>query len=210
MGIIEEIFNAVVEGKVDEVSGGVKQALGSGIEADDILHKSLISAMELVGERFGEGEVFIPQVLWSAKAMQAGMGLLKPHFSATDQADRGRVIIGTAKGDIHDIGKNLVAMMLEGAGFEVFDLGVDVEPETFIEKAMGERGDIVAVSALLTTTMQSMGDVVALKNEKELSSLKVLIGGAPVDVEFCREIGADAYGIDAMDAVRKAKEMLGG
>lgn len=209
MSLIEEIYNAVVEGKVDDAASGVEQALDSGLEMDDILNNSLISAMDLVGQRFGDGEVFIPQVLWSAKAMQAGMDFLKPHFSETDQAGRGKIIIGTAKGDIHDIGKNLVAMMLEGAGFKVFDLGVDVAPEDFVEKAMEEKGNIIALSALLTTTMQSMEDVVALKKEKGLSSLKVIIGGAPVDEAFCNEIGADAYGIDARDAVRKVRELLG-
>lgn len=209
MGLIEEIYNAVVEGKVEDAASGVEQAMDSGVEVDDILNNSLISAMDLVGQRFGDGEVFIPQVLWSAKAMQAGMDLLKPHFSETDQAGRGRIIIGTAKGDIHDIGKNLVAMMLEGAGFKVFDLGVDVAPEDFVERAIAEKGNIIALSALLTTTMQSMGDVVALKKDKGLSTLKVMIGGAPVDEGFCHEIGADAYGIDARDAVRKVRELLG-
>ena len=209
MGLLEKIYDAVVEGKVDGAASGVAQALDSGVEVDDILNGSLIAAMDLVGEKFGEGEVFIPQVLWSAKAMQAGMDLLKRNFPEADQAGRGKIIIGTAKGDIHDIGKNLVAMMLEGAGFRVVDLGVDVAPEHFVEKAIEEKGNIIALSALLTTTMQSMGNVVALKKEKGLSSLKVMIGGAPVDEVFCHEIGADAYGIDARDAVRKARELLG-
>ena len=209
MGILEDIYNDVVEGKVDDAATGVERALDSGIEADDILKKSLTSAMDLVGVKFGEGEMFIPQVVWSAKAMQACMDLLKPHFSISQQSDRARIIIGTTKGDIHDIGKNLVAIMLEGAGFKVFDLGVDVEPNTFVEKALEEKGDIIALSSLLTTTMLSMRDVVSLAKEKGLSSTKVIIGGAPVDMAFCKEIGADAYGIDAMDAVRKVRELLG-
>jgi len=208
MGMLEEIYNAIVEGKVDDAARGVERALDSGIEADDILKKSLTSAMDLVGVKFGEGEMFIPHVVWSAKAMQAGMDLLKPHFSISQQSDRARIIIGTTKGDIHDIGKNLVTIMLEGAGFKVFDLGVDVEPNIFVEKALQEKGDIIALSSLLTTTMLSMRDVVSLAKEKGLSSTKVIIGGAPVDMAFCKEIGADAYGIDAMDAVRKVKDLL--
>jgi corrinoid protein of di/trimethylamine methyltransferase len=208
MGMLEEIYDAIVEGKVDDAARGVERALDSGIEADDILKKSLTSAMDLVGVKFGEGEMFIPHVVWSAKAMQAGMDLLKPHFSISQQSDRARIIIGTTKGDIHDIGKNLVTIMLEGAGFKVFDLGVDVEPNTFVEKALQEKGDIIALSSLLTTTMLSMRDVVSLAKEKGLSSTKVIIGGAPVDMAFCKEIGADAYGIDAMDAVRKVKDLL--
>ena len=208
MGMLEEVYNAIVEGKVDDAARGVERALDSGIEADDILKKSLTSAMDLVGVKFGEGEMFIPHVVWSAKAMQAGMDLLKPHFSISQQSDRARIIIGTTKGDIHDIGKNLVTIMLEGAGFKVFDLGVDVEPNIFVEKALQEKGDIIALSSLLTTTMLSMRDVVSLAKEKGLSSTKVIIGGAPVDMAFCKEIGADAYGIDAMDAVRKVRDLL--
>jgi 5-methyltetrahydrofolate--homocysteine methyltransferase len=206
--ILKEIYDAVLEGKVEEAAGGVEQALNSGIVVDDILDKGLISAMDLVGERFAEGEIFIPQVLWSAKAMQAGMDLLKPHFAATNRKDIGKVVIGTAKGDIHDIGKNLVAIMLEGAGFDVIDLGVDVAPEHFVETAIEEKADIIAISALLTTTMQSMGEVVSLIRERNLSSLKVIIGGAPVDMAFCDEIGADAYGIDAMDGVKTVRQLL--
>ena len=155
------------------------------------------------------GDIFIPQVIWSAKAMQAGMDLLRPHFTEDQQEKSVRIIIGTAEGDIHDIGKNLVGMMLEGAGFEVVDIGVGVKPQQFVEKAVEERADIIGVSALLTTTMMSMAEVVKLKNEKGLSSLKVIIGGAPLSLDFCKEIGADAYGVDAMDAVAKVKELMG-
>ena len=209
MGIIEDVYNAVLDGKVDDAAAGVEQGLNAGITVDDLLKKGLLSAMDLVGERFGEGDIFIPQVIWSAKAMQAGMDLLRPHFTEDQQEKSARIIIGTAQGDIHDIGKNLVGMMLEGAGFEVVDLGVDIKPENFVEKAVEEKADIIAVSALLTTTMMSMAEVVAIKNEKELSSLKVIIGGAPLSKEFCKEIGADAYGVDAMDAVAKVKELMG-
>jgi len=209
VGILEDVYSAVLDGKVDDAAAGVEQGLSDGIAVDDILKKGLLAAMDLVGERFGEGDIFIPQVIWSAKAMQAGMDLLRPHFTESQQEKSTRIVIGTAKGDIHDIGKNLVGMMLEGAGFEVFDLGVDVAPQQFIEKAVEEKADIIAVSALLTTTMMSMAEVVSLKNEQALSSLKVIIGGAPLSLEFCKEIGADGYGVDAMDAVAKVKELMG-
>jgi 5-methyltetrahydrofolate--homocysteine methyltransferase len=153
--------------------------------------------------------MFIPQVIWSAKAMQSGMDLLRPHFTEGEQRKSARIVIGTAEGDIHDIGKNLVGMMLEGAGFEVVDLGVGIKPEQFIEKAVEEKADIVGISALLTTTMMCMADLVKLRNEKGLSSLKVIIGGAPLSQDFCNEIGADAYGVDAMDAVVKVKGLMG-
>ena len=209
MGVLEDVYNAVIDGKVDDAAAGVEQGLNAGIAVDDLLKKGLLAAMDLVGERFGEGDIFIPQVIWSAKAMQAGMDLLRPHFTEDQQGKSARIIIGTAEGDIHDIGKNLVGMMLEGAGFEVVDLGVGVKPEQFIEKAVEEKADIIGVSALLTTTMMSMAEVVKLKNEKGLSSLKVIIGGAPLSLNFCKEIGADAYGVDAMDAVVKVKELMG-
>ena len=209
MGVLEDVYNAVIDGKVDDAAAGVEQGLNAGIAVDDLLKKGLLAAMDLVGERFGEGDIFIPQVIWSAKAMQAGMDLLRPHFTEDQQGKSARIIIGTAEGDIHDIGKNLVGMMLEGAGFEVVDLGVGVKPEQFIEKAVEEKADIIGVSALLTTTMMSMAEVVKLKNEKGLSSLKVIIGGAPLSLNFCKEIGADAYGVDAMDAVAKVKELMG-
>jgi 5-methyltetrahydrofolate--homocysteine methyltransferase len=205
--IIKEIYDAVMDGKVEEAAGRVQQALNAKAAANDILNKGLIAAMDVVGEKFGEGELFIPQVLWSAKAMQAGMDLLKPHFSAADRTQKGAIVIGTAKGDIHDIGKNLVAIMLEGSGFKVADLGVDVTPERFVEKAVEVKADVIAMSALLTTTMPSMGEVVSLVKAKKLP-VKVVVGGAPVDQAFCDEIGADAYGMDAADGLRKIKGML--
>jgi len=209
LGILEDVYNAVLNGKVEDAAAGVAKGLNDGIAVNEILKKGLLAAMDLVGERFGEGEIFIPQVLWSAKAMQAGVALLKPHFTESQQEKRARIIIGTAKGDIHDIGKQLVAMMLEGAGFEVIDLGVDVAPANFVETAADKDADIIAISALLTTTMTGMADVVALKNERSLSS-RVLIGGAPLSLEYCREIGADGYGVDARQAVAKARELIGG
>ena len=208
MDIIKEIYDAVMEGKVDEAASRVQKALDSKAAVNDILNKGLIAAMDVVGERFGEGELFIPQVLWSAKAMQAGMDFLKPHFSSADRTAKGTVVIGTAKGDIHDIGKNLVAIILEGSGFKIADLGVDVTPERFVERAIEVKADVIAMSALLTTTMPSMEEVVSLVKAKKLP-FKVIIGGAPVDQAFCQEIGADAYGMDAADGVRKIKGLLG-
>jgi 5-methyltetrahydrofolate--homocysteine methyltransferase len=208
VGILEDAYKAVLEGKVEETAAAVEKGLSAGMDTDEILKKGLLAAMDLVGERFGEGEIFIPQVLWSAKAMQAGVALLKPHFTEAQQEKSARIVIGTAKGDIHDIGKQLVAMMLEGAGFEVIDLGVDVAPAAFVETAAEKEADVIAISALLTTTMTGMADVVALKNEKALSS-RVLIGGAPLSLEYCREIGADGYGVDARAAVARARELIG-
>jgi 5-methyltetrahydrofolate--homocysteine methyltransferase len=208
VGILEDAYRAVLDGKVEEAAAAVEKGLSAGLDTDEILKKGLLAAMDLVGERFGEGEIFIPQVLWSAKAMQAGVALLKPHFTEAQQEKSVRIVIGTAKGDIHDIGKQLVAMMLEGAGFEVIDLGVDVPPAAFVETAAEKAADIIAISALLTTTMTGMADVVALKNEKALSS-RILIGGAPLSLEYCREIGADGYGVDARAAVAKARELIG-
>lgn len=207
MGTLEEIYQAVVDGNVEGTSDRVAKALSSSSSADDILNQALVPAMDLVGERFGEGEYFIPQVLWSAKAMQAGMELLRPHFAEDRDTDKGRIVIGTAKGDIHDIGKNLVGMMLEGAGFQIVDLGVDVDPSRFVDAAQDQNGRVVAVSALLTTTMPAMEHVVSLIRERGLD-IKVLVGGAPVDQAFCDEIGADAYGTDAVDAVRKVRELI--
>ena len=207
MGVMEEIYQAVVEGRVEDAAAGVESAISADTDADEVLNRALVPAMDLVGEKFGEGEYFIPQVLWAAKAMQAGMDLLRPHFAEGRATDKGRIVIGTAKGDIHDIGKNLVGMMLEGAGFKVVDLGVDVEPVRFVDTAEQENGRIIAVSALLTTTMPAMADVVSLVRERGLD-IKVMIGGAPVDEDFREEIGADGYGTDAVDAVRKVRELL--
>jgi len=207
VGVMEEIYQAVVEGRVEDAAAGVDSAISEDTDADEILNRALVPAMDLVGEKFGEGEYFIPQVLWAAKAMQAAMDLLRPHFAEGRDTDKGRIVIGTAKGDIHDIGKNLVGMMLEGAGFKVVDLGVDVDPARFVDTAEQEKGRIIAVSALLTTTMPAMADVVSMVRERGLDA-KVVIGGAPVDEAFREEIGADGYGTDAVDAVRKVRELL--
>lgn len=209
MSSLDTVYQAVIDGKVDATAAGVEAALAAGEAAEAIVNEALIRAMDRVGEQFGAGELFIPQVLWSAKSMQAGMNVLKPHLAGDAGQHRGRVVIGTAKGDIHDIGKNLVSMMLQGAGFEVTDLGVDVSAERFLEKAEETGADVIAISALLTTTMVNIGDVVSLVRAKSLSNLKILVGGAPLSEAFRIEIGADAYGYDASDAVRKMRELMG-
>ncbi len=207
---VKEIFDAVVNGRVEEAISHVKGAIKEKVSVDEILKKGLIAAMDLVGERFGEGELFIPQVLWSAKAMQASMDLLKPHLAGSGGMRSRRVVIGTAEGDIHDIGKNLVAMMLEGAGFEVVDLGTDITPARFVQAVTEHRPQIVGLSALLTTTMPNMvATLEALKAAGLRDRVKVMIGGAPVTESFARSIGADGYSPDAASAVRLARSLAG-
>ncbi len=209
MSLIEDIRQAVIEGQAKAVVPKVEQALADGIPADEILQKGLIDAMAEVGRLFEEGEYFVPEMLIAARAMSAALELLKPHLVETGVEPLGRVAIGTVKGDLHDIGKSLVAMMLEGAGFEIINLGVDVAPEKFVEEAK-KGAQIVAMSALLTTTMPNMKNTIqALKEAGLRDKVKVMIGGAPVTQAYADEIGADGYSPDASSAVRKAKELLG-
>jgi 5-methyltetrahydrofolate--homocysteine methyltransferase len=191
------------------VEAGVKEALAAGIGADVILQDALIAAMDEVGRRYEEGDIFVPEMLISARAMQAGLSLLKPHLVGGMSKPAGKVAIGTVKGDLHDIGKNLVAMMLEGAGFEILDLGVDVTPQAFVDAAH-EGAQIIGMSALLTTTMSNMGVTVKALQEAGLrDKVKVIIGGAPVTQEFATQIGADGFAADASSATRIARELLG-
>ena len=209
MSLIEEIRQAVIEGQAKVVVPKVEQALSDGVPADQILQKGLIDAMAEVGRLFEEGEYFVPEMLIAARAMSAALEVLKPHLVETGVEPLGRVVIGTVKGDLHDIGKSLVAMMLEGAGFEIVNLGVDVAPEKFVEEAK-KGAQIVAMSALLTTTMPNMKNTIqALKESGVRDQVKVMIGGAPVTQAYADEIGADGYSPDASSAVRKAKELLG-
>ncbi|GAB4424974.1 MAG: corrinoid protein [Anaerolineae bacterium] len=209
MSLIEEIRQAVIEGQAKAVVPKVEQALADGVPADEILQKGLIDAMAEVGRLFEEGEYFVPEMLIAARAMSAALELLKPHLVEKGVEPLGRVAIGTVKGDLHDIGKSLVAMMLEGAGFEIVNLGVDVAPEKFVEEAK-KGAQIVAMSALLTTTMPNMKNTIqALKEAGVRDKVKVMIGGAPVTQAYADEIGADGYSPDASSAVRKAKELLG-
>ena len=210
MSQIEAIYNAVLDGNAPAAKAGVEKALAAGIAADVILKEGLIGAMAEVGRLFEENEYFVPEMLVSARAMQNGLALLKPHLAESGAQPTGKVIIGTVKGDLHDIGKNLVAMMLEGAGFEVVDLGTDVTPEKFVKGALENKPQVVGMSALLTTTMPSMGTTVkALLEAGVREQVKVMIGGAPVTDAFAKQIGADGYAPDASSAVRLAKSLAG-
>ncbi len=206
---IKEIYQNVVDGDAEAVSNGVKAALDAGVSPEEILGKGLVAAMDEVGKLFEEGELFVPEMLIAARAMQSGLALLKPRLMKADVKSAGKVAIGTVKGDLHDIGKNLVAMMLEGAGFEVKDLGVDVAPETFL-KAAEEGYQLLGMSALLTTTMSNMETtILALKNAGLRDQVKVFIGGAPVTQEYANKIGADGFATDASSATRAARQLIG-
>ena len=188
----------------------VDDAIDSGVTAEDILNEGFIPAMAIIGDKFSEGEVYIPDVLIAARAMQASVEKLKPHLSDEATTDRGTVVIGTVKGDLHDIGKNLVKYMLQGSGFNVVDLGNDVSPEQFAEAVRTHEAGIVAMSALLTTTMGSMKDIVdGLEEAGVRDSVKIMIGGAPVTQEYADRIKVDGYARDAGSAVHKAMELLG-
>jgi 5-methyltetrahydrofolate--homocysteine methyltransferase len=206
---LKQVYEAVIRGDQKVVGEGVQAALDEGVTPSTILFDYLIPAMSEVGERFERNEFFVPEMLIAARAMSAGMTLLKPLLAETGVQPIGRVALGTVKGDLHDIGKNLVSMMMEGAGFEVVDLGVDTAVEKFVEAAK-EGVDVIAMSALLTTTMPSMKTTVDALVEADLrDGVKVLIGGAPVTQAYCDQIGADGYAPDASSAARKAKELLG-
>jgi 5-methyltetrahydrofolate--homocysteine methyltransferase len=205
---LKDILQNVIDGNAQEVEDGVKAALMAGIGAEEILNNGLIAAMNEVGQRFEAGDFFVPEMLVAARAMQKGLKYLKPYLAKADVKAAGKVAIGTVKGDLHDIGKNLVAMMLEGSGFEVIDLGVDVAPEAFI-KAVQDGAQIIGMSALLTTTMTSMENTIQILNSSGLRhKVKVLIGGAPVTQDYAQKIGADAYATDASSATRIARHLL--
>ncbi|MCJ7583447.1 MAG: corrinoid protein [Anaerolineales bacterium] len=205
---LKAIYQNVIDGQAAEAEAGVKAALEAGIPADAILNQSLITAMDEVGRRFENGDFFVPEMLIAARAMQAGLKLLKPRLMEANVKSAGKVAIGTVKGDLHDIGKNLVAMMLEGTGFEVRDLGVDVPPEAFV-KAAQDGAQVIGMSALLTTTMNKMEDTIeALRAAGLRGKVKVLIGGAPVTQDFANRIGADAFAPDASSAARIARQLV--
>jgi len=206
---LKQIYDNVIDGQMVDVENGVQAALSAGIGADIILKDGLIAAMDEVGRRYEDGDFFVPEMLISARAMQAGLQHLKPHLVHGEVRTAGRIAIGTVKGDLHDIGKNLVAMMLEGAGFEIMDLGVDVSPQAFVD-AVQEGAQIIGMSALLTTTMGNMaGTIEALKTSGLRNKVKVMIGGAPVTEEFAKRIGADAFAPDASSATRIARQLAG-
>jgi 5-methyltetrahydrofolate--homocysteine methyltransferase len=208
--IIKNVFDNIMEGNAGEVKDKVEAALAAGIHPSVILNEGMIDAMEEVGRLFEEGEYYVPEMLIAARAMQAGLGILKPHLLASDVKSAGKIVIGTVKGDLHDIGKNLVAMMLEGAGFEIIDLGVDVSPEKFVETVRSSEGvQAVAMSALLTTTMPAMKTTIeALAAAGLRDQVKVMIGGAPITADYATMIGADGFSPDASRAVSLAKSLV--
>jgi len=206
---LNKVRDALVNGKADEVRDMVKKALDEGQEVEKILNEGLIAGMDIVGEKFKRNEFYVPEMLIAARAMKAGMEVLRPILVQKDVKPLGTVVLGTVRGDLHDIGKNLVGMMLEGAGFEIVDLGVDVSPEKFVQTVKEKKAQIVGLSALLTTTMPSMKDVIkALEEEGIRDKVKVMIGGAPVTQNYADEIGADGYAPDAASAADKAKELI--
>lgn len=210
MAGIEEVYALVEKGKAKVIAGAVQEALDAGCNPEDILNQGMIKAMDAVGEKFKNGEIFVPEMLVAARAMKKGVEVLKPHLATGAAGAAGKVIIGTVAGDLHDIGKNLVSMMLESAGFEVIDLGVDVPKEKFVEAYEANPDTkIVCCSALLTTTMPALREAVTLLNESAFrSNIKVMVGGAPITQAFADEIGADAYTEDAASCAKKAKELV--
>ena len=203
----EKFYEALCEGSMDKVKELTQKALNEGEAAEKVLKGGLIPAMDRIGVRFRNNEIFIPEVLIAARAMHAGMGVLKPILAKSTTSTMTKVIIGTVKGDLHDIGKNLVGMMLEGAGFEVVDLGIDVPPEKFIQSAKESGAQVIGMSALLTTTMMQMQTTIQ-KIKAEGLKVKTVIGGAPLTAEFAKQIGADGYAPDAASAVSMIKEVL--
>ncbi len=207
---LEQIFQGVLSGDQHAVRENVQRALDAGVAPDRILHHGMIPAMAEVGERFEAGEYFVPEMLVAARAMKNGLEILKPRLVEANVEPIARAVIGTVKGDLHDIGKNLVAMMLEGAGFEIIDLGVDVDPEAFLEAVRQQKVDFLMMSALLTTTMTNMETTIeALRVASLDRSVKVVVGGAPVTQAFAARIGADGYAPDAIQAVKVSRELLG-
>ncbi|MBN1311796.1 MAG: corrinoid protein [Anaerolineae bacterium] len=210
MTVINEIYQCVLDGDAGTIGDKVQAALDGEHDLSDILNQGMIAAMGEVGRLFEEGEYFVPEMLIAARAMQTGLAVLKPHLAEANVQSAGKIIIGTVKGDLHDIGKNLVAMMLEGAAFEMIDLGVDVSPDEFVAAVQEHEGDIVALSALLTTTMPQMATTIdALKTAGLRDKVKVIVGGAPITEEYAKEIGADGYAPDASRTVRLAKSLMG-
>lgn len=205
MSVLEDISALLQRGRAPKVKEAVQQALDEGISAQEILEKGLLDGMGIIGEKFKKNEVFVPEVLVAARAMNAGVELLKPYLVEAGVESKGVAVIGTVKGDLHDIGKNLVKMMLEGKGLTVIDLGVDVSAEQFVNAAVENNAQLICCSALLTTTMGEMKNVVELATEKGIrDKVKIMIGGAPITDAYCKEIGADAYTSDAASAAEVA------
>jgi len=211
MEIVEQIARALEKGDATETGQLTRQAIESGLGPKQILDEGLIAGMAVVGERFKRHEIFLPDLLFSAKAMYAGLDLLKPRLVKDGIKTAGKIVIGTVHGDQHDIGKNLVGIMLQGAGFEVIDLGKDVSPEKFVDAAVQHEADVIGMSALLTTTMPVMKQVIELARERGLpSNTKFIVGGAPLTAVYADQIGADAYCFDSVSAVDCVKKFLAG
>jgi 5-methyltetrahydrofolate--homocysteine methyltransferase len=208
--VLKRLFDAVLEGDFDSVKTNVQAALDTNLDPNVILNDGMIAAMREVGTRFEAGEYYVPEMLIAARAMQTGMAILKPYLQQTDRKSSGKVVIGTVKGDLHDIGKNLVSLMLEGAGYEIIDLGVDVPAEEFVKQVTNIKPDVVGMSALLTTTMPSMKTTIeALTAAGLRNHIKVIIGGAPVTEAFAHQIEADGFSPDASRAVHVVNDLLG-
>jgi len=203
------IYDHIIDGKLDLIEADVQDALDAGISPEVILNESMVSAMDEVGALFEAGEYFVPEMLIAAHTMQTGLAILKPLLIEDGVEPSGSIVIGTVQGDLHDIGKNLVAMMLEGGGFEVFDLGTDVSPDAFLEAIREHSPNLVGLSALLTTTMQKMRETISVIEESGLrDQVKIIVGGAPVTEAFATEIGAEGYASDASKAVSLAKDLV--
>ena len=208
--LLGKMAESLIAGKIDEVVNLTKEALDEGASPADILDQGLLAGMDVVGQRFKAEEMFIPEVLRCAKCMHGAMEILRPLLAETGSESIGTLIIGTVKGDLHDIGKNLVSMMFEGAGFNVVDLGIDKEPQAFVDAIKEHDAKLIGMSALLTTTMPKMGETInAIKEAGIRDQVKILVGGAPVTAAFAEEIGADGYASNAASAVDKGKELIG-
>ncbi len=208
--ILQDLANAVIAGNKEDIADLTDDALDDGLEAQEILNQGLMPGMDFVGKEFRAGSMFVPEVLRSARAMQASMNVLKPLLVESGIELAGKVVLGTVKGDMHDIGKNLVSMMCEGAGFEVIDLGKDVGPDEFVTAVKEHNPDILGMSALLTTTMRAMEQTIKVLQEAGLrEQVKIMVGGAPVTQSFAEQIGADGYAANAASAVDLAKQFVG-
>lgn len=205
---LQEIAANLIKGNAPKVKELTKEAINGGQDVREVLKEGLIAGMNVVGKKFKNNEFYVPEVLIAARAMKSGMEIVKPILAEKNIKGLGTVILGTVRGDLHDIGKNLVGMMLEGGGFEVVDLGVDVSPEKFVEAAKEKKAEVIALSALLTTTMVAMKEVIEAVRKSEVNDAKIMIGGAPVTQSYADEIGANGYAPDAASAVDKAKELM--
>ena len=209
MGYLDEIKDAIINGKYKEIEGMVSQLIKDGVDLKQLIDEGMIAAMDVVGEKFASSEIFVPEMLVSAVTMQKGLDLIKPLLKGEETKTKGTIVLCTVKGDIHDIGKNLVNMMLEGAGFRIFDLGVDLSVDQLIDRVAEIKPDILGLSALLTTSMPQMKKVIdALDGQGLRKTIKVMVGGAPVDKKFADTIGADGYGGDAAEAVKLARTFV--